>query len=105
PVAAASSHPLAAEGDEAVALADEERVLQIGRMLVENALVHTALGTPVIVRYGRRGELVELTVEDAGQGIPADEHERVFERFARLGGTVASGSGLGLAIGRELASL
>ena len=42
---------------------------------------------------------------DDGPGIPEDDRQAVFERFYRLGGTVASGSGLGLAIARELAEL
>jgi len=105
PLAAARSHPLVLEGEAVLALADEERVLQIGRILLENALVHTPAGTPVRVRFGRRDGRAELAVEDDGPGIPAEEQERVFERFARLDGSVVSGSGLGLAIARELAAL
>ena len=82
-----------------VALGDHERVLQIGRALVDNALLHTPAGTPV--RIVARG--ADLRVEDAGAGIPADQQERVFVRFSRLDGSRASGTGLGLAIARELA--
>jgi two-component system OmpR family sensor kinase len=74
-------------------------VLQIGRALVDNALLHTPAGTPV--RIVARG--ADLSVEDDGQGIPADQQERVFARFSRLDGSRASGTGLGLAIARELA--
>jgi two-component system, OmpR family, sensor kinase len=102
-VALAGSHPLevAVEGD-AVALADPERTLQIGRALVENALKHTPPGTPVriVVRAP-----AELEVEDAGAGIPPEHARDVFERFTRLDGALASGSGLGLAVARELAEL
>lgn len=87
---------------DAVAEADPERVLQIGRILVANALRHTPAGTPVSIRVRAPAALV---VEDAGPGIPAADQERVFERFTRLDGARASGSGLGLAIGRELADL
>jgi two-component system OmpR family sensor kinase len=82
-----------------VALGDHERVLQIGRALVDNALLHTPAGTPV--RIVARGP--DLRVEDDGPGIPADQHEQVFARFSRLDGSRASGTGLGLAIARELA--
>ena len=82
-----------------VALGDHERVLQIGRALVDNALIHTQAGTPV--RIVARG--ADLRVEDAGAGIPPDQQERVFARFSRLDGSRASGTGLGLAIARELA--
>ncbi len=81
------------------ALADGERVLQVGRALVDNALVHTPPGTHVrLVADG-----VTMRVEDDGPGIPTEHHEQVFARFTRLEGSRASGSGLGLAIARELA--
>jgi signal transduction histidine kinase len=93
-------HPLEAEaGGGGVALADRERVLQIGRALVDNALRHTPSGTRV--RIVARG--ATLAVEDDGPGIPLEHQEQVFARFTRLDGSRASGSGLGLAIARELA--
>ena len=94
-----------AVSEEVGAFADEARVLQIGRILVENALVHTPPGTAVRIAVGRDGGRALLGVGDDGPGIPADLQQAVFERFFRLGGTVASGSGLGLAIARELAEL
>jgi two-component system OmpR family sensor kinase len=84
---------------------DEERALQIGRILVENALIHTPPGTRVRLETGLGDGSVLLTVEDEGPGIPAEHVEQVFERFYRLEGSVASGSGLGLAIAKELAEL
>ncbi len=105
-VARAGEHILEVEGSEtATALADEERALQIGRILVENALVHTPAGTAVRLRTARRDDSVLLTVEDEGPGIPVEQAEQVFDRFYRVEGSVASGSGLGLAIARELAEL
>ena len=92
-------------GDGAVALADELRTLQIGRILVENALRHTPSSTTVRVRALARGDSAVLEVEDDGGGISSEQQEQLFERFYRLDGTRASGSGLGLAIARELAVL
>ncbi len=86
-------------------VADEERALQIGRILVENALVHTPPGTTVRVSTARRNGTALLTVEDDGPGIPAQDVPHVFDRFYRVEGSAASGSGLGLAIARELAAL
>jgi signal transduction histidine kinase len=80
-------------------LGDEQRVLQVARALVENALVHTPEGTRVEVRV--RDGLLE--VEDDGPGIAREDAGQVFERFYRGDGPRASGSGLGLAIARELA--
>jgi two-component system OmpR family sensor kinase len=87
------------------ALADAERVLQIGRILVENALVHTPAGTSVRLSTSLDGTRATLTVANDGPAIPADAQQQIFERFYRLDGTRASGSGLGLAIARELAEL
>jgi signal transduction histidine kinase len=84
---------------------DEQRTLQIGRILVENALVHTPQGTRVRLRAARRNGRAELAVHDEGPGIPAGQEEQVFERFYRVDGGVAQGSGLGLAIAKELAEL
>ncbi len=101
-----SDHVLASEGDDGTfALADEERVRQIGRILLENALVHTPPGTRVRVVTGDDGDTVVLGVEDDGPGIAAGDSEHVFERFYRADGGIAAGSGLGLAIARELAGL
>ena len=105
PGATVSEHELEHEGEGAFALADELRVLQIGRILVENAIRHTPPGTPVSVRTHARGGNAVLEVEDAGEGIQPERQEQLFDRFFRLDGTRASGSGLGLAIARQLAEL
>ena len=105
-VAHSSGHLLGVDATaEATGLGDEERALQIGRILVENALVHTPSGTPVRLRTALRDGSALLTVEDEGPGIPAEHADQVFDRFYRLEGSIASGSGLGLAIARELAAL
>ncbi len=85
---------------------DEQRVLQIGRILVENALRHTPAGTEIRLATAATGDGVELRVEDTGPGIPPDDQQQVFERFYRVDGAVAPrAAGLGLAIARELAEL
>jgi signal transduction histidine kinase len=105
-VALSSGHELAVQNGTSIrALGDEERALQIGRILVENALVHTPPGTPVRIATAQVNGSALLTVEDEGPGIPDEYAVQVFERFYRLEGSVASGSGLGLAIARELAEL
>jgi two-component system, OmpR family, sensor kinase len=104
--AVAEDHPLTLDVDEhAEAVGDEQRVIQIGRILIENALLHTPAGTRVTVRTARRGDGSTLAVEDDGPGIPHEHMAQVFDRFYRIDGGLASGSGLGLAIGRELAEL
>ena len=103
-LAEASGHVLVVEADEdAWAVADEERVQQIARSLVGNALTHTPPGTTVRLGVERRPGRVALVVADDGPGIPADHLDGIFQRFYRVEGGHASGSGLGLAIARELA--
>jgi len=105
-VARSTNHPLSIEsGGEVHALGDEERALQIGRILLENALVHTPAGTPVRIEVDRRDGEALLAIEDEGPGIPDEHTGQVFDRFYRLEGSKASGSGLGLAIARELGEL
>ena len=106
PLARSSGHSVEAvvEGDP-TALADQQRALQIGRILVENALLHTPEGTAVRAVARREDERAQLLVVDDGPGIPAEHAGHVFERFYRVDGGRASGSGLGLAIAQELAEL
>ena len=79
---------------------DAARLRVALRNLVANALQHGR--PPVLVTLSERHHVLELTVADAGGGVPEDLRERVFDRFAR--GDEArhgGGSGLGLAIARE----
>jgi signal transduction histidine kinase len=105
-LAQGTGHELARDGVDgsATGLGDQQRILQVGRALVENALRHTPAGTHVLVSASRNGDRVSLSVEDDGPGISPTAAVQVFERFYRgdTGGR-ASGSGLGLAIARELA--
>ena len=80
---------------------DRERVAQIMRILLDNALRHTPEGTDVTVSATRYNGATELTVADTGPGLPAGARSKVFERF--FTGDAARGAGLGLAIARELA--
>ena len=106
PRAVAAGHRLEAPVESgAPAQGDSGRVLQIGRVLVENALVHTPPGTIVRVTTAVDGGRATLTVANDGPAIPVEARERIFERFYRLDGGRASGSGLGLAIARELAEV
>jgi len=101
----AGDHPVEVTTEPVAAKGDAERVLQIGRILLENALVHTPPSTTVRVSTALDGGRATLTVANDGPEIPRDAQQQVFERFYRLDGTRASGSGLGLAIARELAEV
>jgi signal transduction histidine kinase len=85
-----------------IALADRERVRQIIRILLDNALTHTPEGTEVSVTANSSSRhRAELIVSDQGPGIPQRAQGRIFERFYT--GDSSGGSGLGLAIASELA--
>ena len=73
------------------------------RILIDNALKHTAPGTTITITSAASAETCRLSVADDGPGIDRASGERVFERFYTADS--ASGTGLGLAIGRELARL
>jgi two-component system OmpR family sensor kinase len=71
--------------------------------LIDNALRYTPEGGQVDVRVSRSGDRALVAVTDTGPGIPSQDLERVFDRFFRAEGNVASGHGLGLAIARAAA--
>ena len=74
------------------------------RILLDNALRYGPRGAPVRVEAHARDGRAVITVADEGAGIPAEERNRIFERFHRGSAAgSAGGFGLGLAIGRELA--
>ncbi|MBV8942798.1 MAG: HAMP domain-containing histidine kinase [Solirubrobacterales bacterium] len=80
---------------------DPVRVAQIMRILIDNALTHTASGTRIVVTARRSNGRVMLAVRDNGEGIQAAAARRIFEPFFTADD--AQGSGLGLAIASELA--
>jgi signal transduction histidine kinase len=103
-IAEGSGHVLQVKANGPLLVAgDEQRILQIARILVENALRHTPAGTNVVVRAEVEEGRASFSVRDDGPGVPARDREHLFERFYRADGGKASGSGLGLAIARELA--
>jgi two-component system, OmpR family, sensor kinase len=87
--------------DGVTARCDRERVAQIMRILLDNALRHTPEGTHVTVSADRQNGAAEFTVADSGPGLGDGRVDQVFERFYT--GDATRGAGLGLAIARELA--
>ncbi|WP_204045417.1 sensor histidine kinase [Acrocarpospora phusangensis] len=84
-------------------LADRQRLTQALVQLTANAVRHTRTGDLVAVGSSVRDGLVRLWVRDSGPGVPAEDRERIFERFVRGGSRTGEGAGLGLAIVRSIA--
>jgi signal transduction histidine kinase len=81
-------------------------VLQICTNLLTNALRASENGGVITMRCRARDEWVDIEVEDAGTGIPADKLEHIFEPFVQLDRGLnrpREGVGLGLAISLDLA--
>ncbi len=100
---------------------DEQRLSQILRNLLSNALKFTSQGE-VCLRVGRPApedlkavfdgpapdDVLAFSVQDTGIGIPEDKQRLIFEAFQQADGSTSrrfGGTGLGLAISRELAGL
>jgi two-component system OmpR family sensor kinase len=88
---------------DASAMADADRLAQILRILIDNALTHTPQGTTITISSEQANGTAAVSVRDDGPGIDPHDRDRVFERFYT--GDELGGSGLGLAIARELAML
>lgn len=93
--------PLA--GPAVYAMGDFRRILQVLINLISNAIRHSPKGSCIWVRCEGEGDIAAVIVADAGDGIDGEDHERIFERFERLGLRDGTGSGLGLYISRRLA--
>jgi signal transduction histidine kinase len=98
---------IVAPPDMAAVWCDEERLAQVLRALLDNAIKYTPDGGTVEVRVGAADGQVTIAVADNGGGIPGDELTRVFDRFYRGSASRAAkaGTGLGLSIARDLTGL
>ena len=87
-------------------LVDRLSILQLLRILLDNAWKYTGPGGTVVVSATVSKDLVLLAVEDSGIGIAPEHQDRVFERFYRVNGDTnrtGTGAGLGLSLARSIA--
>ena len=98
---------IAESGEGLTAWCDEQRLAQVLRALVDNAVKFSPAGTSVRVTLHDEGPRAAVTVSDDGPGISRSELPHVFERFhrGREDRASTSGAGLGLSIARELTEL
>jgi signal transduction histidine kinase len=96
---------LANAGAPVQVTADPDRLRQVVANLIDNAVKYSPEGGEITVRVAVDDGVGTIEVADPGLGIPADEHERIFEKFYRLDPAMTNGvggSGLGLYISRAL---
>jgi heavy metal sensor kinase len=89
--------------DEVSVLGDESALRRVLEILLDNALKYSAEVGRIRLTLARTGERAIISVEDQGVGIPAEEQEKIFERFYRVDkarSRTLGGSGLGLSIAR-----
>ena len=86
---------------------DWERLAQVIRNVVGNALKFTPENGEIAVSLSRGADTAEIAVRDNGPGIPDDECAAVFDKFvqSKASRSGAGGTGLGLSISRELVTL
>lgn len=90
--------------DDLECVLDGNHLRQVITNLLGNAMKFTHPGTTVTVAAFREGEMVVLEVRDRGDGVPADELEKIFETFTRSSTSGDyEGTGLGLPIARGIA--
>jgi two-component system OmpR family sensor kinase/two-component system sensor histidine kinase BaeS len=97
--------------DAGLAHADADRVAQVLRNLLVNALRHTPSGGKVTVSVSVAEDMLEIAVADTGEGIAPEHIDHVFERFWRADpararhecdAQLVGGTGLGLAVAKSL---
>ena len=84
---------------------DRERILQVLRNLIGNAVKFTPKAGRVKVAARAVGGRVEVSVQDTGPGIPDESLKTIFDKFqqgSRNGAFTANGTGLGLAIANHI---
>jgi heavy metal sensor kinase len=102
-VAAERGVAIRAHGDAEVAFSGDNMLLRqmIGNLL-DNAIRHAKPNGVVSTTVARASAAITIRIADDGEGIPADQRDRIFERFARFDSR-SDGAGLGLPIARWIA--
>lgn len=91
---------VAADAKNLVILADRRRIARVVHNLVNNAASHG--GGVLRVTVERSAGAGIFAVEDAGPGVPAEERDRIFERFARVTRAYSREAGRGVGLGLAL---
>lgn len=82
--------------------ADATKITWVLTNLISNALRYVDEGGHIRLSARKTGVFLHLSVQDDGQGIPAEYQDRIFQKFVQVKGRHSGGTGLGLAICREI---
>ncbi|MUG72219.1 MULTISPECIES: sensor histidine kinase [Paenibacillus] len=94
--------------EPAVITADQDQLFQVWKNLLDNSIKFTPQGGTVVVSLTRAGKQVRVSFMDSGPGIPADEIDKIFDRFYKADKSrnrKREGNGLGLAISKRIVDL
>lgn len=95
-----------AVGDVPASMAiDVEKMERVVFNLVSNAFKYTPDNGHVTVSYGAEGDALVINVADTGKGIPAEDVDKIFERFYQVDKVRPQGSGIGLSLAKAFVEL
>jgi signal transduction histidine kinase len=102
-----ADHPVVVDVEQALprVMADPHRLSDALDALLDNAAKFSETGAPITISVHRRGDAVEIAVVDQGAGVPPEQAEKVFQRFAQAEEPLVrrvGGLGLGLPVARAL---
>jgi PAS domain S-box-containing protein len=78
--------------------ADKNRIGQVVTNLITNALKYSSKNSKVIVTLNLKQTVVQISVQDFGQGVPSAFHNKIFQRFYRVNGTTTDQPSLGIGL-------
>jgi signal transduction histidine kinase len=99
------THELELTGDTELELyADRQRIDQVVVNFVNNAVKYAPDSNRIVINISKQGDMAQVSVQDFGKGIPAENIPHLFERYYRVdtSGIQYSGLGLGLYISSEI---
>ena len=83
--------------------ADRDRIGQVITNLASNAIKYSPKNKQIIIRIIKEDGFIKIAIQDFGQGIPEEEHQKIFGRFYQIeGGSRKDSMGLGLFIAKEI---
>ncbi len=84
---------------------DKDKMTQVLDNVISNAIKYSPEGGKIIFETNLKGNMMQMLITDQGVGIPADQLDKIFERFYRVDKARTrklGGTGLGLAIAKEM---